>query len=54
MKVSRTAIGITTAATKADRTLNRNTRQMSVTMTPSWISVFLSVATEPRISCERS
>ncbi|MEQ1760634.1 MAG: hypothetical protein ABL986_20175 [Vicinamibacterales bacterium] len=46
--------GSTIITISADRAWNRNTRQMTVTTTACWISVFFRVLTEPRISSDRS
>ena len=54
MNDSSTESGSTIITTSADRAWNRKTRQMIVTMTACWISVFFSVSTEPRISSDRS
>ena len=54
MNDSSTASGSTIITTSADRAWNRKTRQMIVTMMACWISVFVNVSTDPRMSSDRS
>ena len=54
MNDSSTESGSTIITMSADRAWNRNTRQMIVTMIACWISVFVNVLTDPRISSDRS
>ena len=54
MNDNSTDSGSTIITTSAERAWNRNTRQMIVTMIACWISVFVSVSIDPRISSDRS